>query len=338
MSGTPPMGDRPIKVALVGAGGWGLQHARIFAARPDIDFRAIVGRTPEKTRARAAQFGTRAYLDIAEMLERERPDLVSLCLPNQGHFDATLQVITAGYPLLVEKPLVFDLGEADRLLAAAAERDLFFAINFNHRYARPVRMARQVIQEGRLGDIVFAAWRFGGEGTSAHPYANLIETQCHGFDMLEHLCGPINAVSAEMTDKTGQGYRTLVLALRFTNGAVGSLVGSYDSSYAYPGTHLLEINGTAGRVVIEDTVRRYTFQPAGEETGEVWQAGYFNDDDRSFHHTFDAYMDALLTAFKAGQAPPVHARAGRRALVLAQAAIAAFASGQRMSIEGRGDR
>jgi len=70
----------------------------------------------------------------------------------------------------------------------------------------------------------------------------------------------------------------------------------------------------------------------------VWQAGYFNDDDRSFHHTFDAYMDALLTAFKAGQAPPVHARAGRRALVLAQAAIAAFASGQRMSIEGRGDR
>jgi len=329
MSGTPPMGDRPIKVALVGAGGWGLQHARIFAARPDVDFRAIVGRTPAKTRARAARFGTRAYLDIAEMLERE--------LPNQGHFDATLQVIEAGYPLLVEKPLVFDLGEADRLLAAAAERDLFFAINFNHRYARPVRLARQAIREGRLGDIVFAAWRFGGEGTSTHPYANLIETQCHGFDMLEHLCGPIDAVSAEMTDKTGQGFRTLVLALRFASGAVGSLVGSYDSSYAYPGTHLLEINGTTGRVVIEDTVRRYTFQPAGEETGEVWQAGYFNDDGRSFHHTVDAYMDALLTAFKAGQEPPVHARAGRRALVLAQAAITAFASGQRISIEDRGD-
>jgi len=328
---------QPIKVALVGAGGWGRQHARIFAARPDVDFRAIVGRTPEKTRARAARFETRAYLDIAEMLERERPDLVSLCLPNQGHFDATLQVIEAGYPLLVEKPLVFDLGEADRLLAAAAARDLFFAINFNHRYARPVRLARQAIQEGRLGDIVFAAWRFGGEGTSTHPYANLIETQCHGFDMLEHLCGPIDAVSAEMTDKAGTGYGTLVLTLRFANGAVGSLVGSYDSSYAYPGTHVLEINGTAGRVVIEDTVRRYTFQRRGDEMREVWQAGYFNDDDRDFHHTFDTYMEATLAAFKAGQEPPVHARAGRRALVLAEAAIAAFESGRRVSVAGGND-
>ncbi len=325
--------EQRVKVALVGAGGWGLQHARIFAARLDVDFCAIVGRTPEKTRARAEEFGTRWYLDIEEMLGRERPDLVSLCLPNQDHFDATLRVIEAGYPLLVEKPLVFDLDEADALLAAAAARGLFFAINFNHRYARPVRMARQAIEGGRLGDIVFATWRFGGEGASNHPYANLIETQCHGFDMLEHLCGPIGAVSAEMTDMTGKGYSTLALALRFANGAVGSLVGSYDSSYAYPGTHLLEVNGTVGRVVVEDTVRRYLFQPVGGEIGEVWQAGYFNDDDRAFHRTFDAHMDALLAAFKAGQEPPIHARAGRRALALAQAAITAFKSGCRVAIQ-----
>jgi len=258
---------------------------------------------------------------------------VSLCLPNQGHFEATLRVIEAGYPLLVEKPLVFDLGEADRLLTAAAERDLFFTFNFNHRYARPVQMARRAIQEGRLGDIVFATWRFGGEGTSTHPYANLIETQCHGFDMLEYLCGPIDAVSAEMTNKTGQGYRTLVLALRFASGAVGSLVGSYDSSYAYPGTHVLEINGTGGRIVIEDTVRRYTFQPTSEETGEVWQAGYFNDADRAFHRTFDTYIDATLAAFRDKQPPPVHARAGHRALVLARAAIVAFEAGRRVVVD-----
>jgi len=334
MSDTRPIGDtRPVKVALVGAGGWGLQHARVFAARPDVDFRAIVGRTLEKTRVRAEEFGTRPYLDIGEMLEREQPDLVSLCLPNQGHFDATLRVIEAGYPLLVEKPLVFDLGEADQLLAAAARRDLFFAINFNHRYARPVQMARRAILDGRLGEPVFATWRFGGEGTSDHPHANLIETQCHGFDTLEHLCGPIESVSAEMTDKTGKGYRTLVLALRFASGAVGSLVGTYDSSYAYPGTHLLEVNGTAGRVTIEDTVRRYVFQPRGDETGEVWQAGYFNDRDRDFHRTFDAHIEALLDAFKAGQPPPIPAPAGRRAILLARAAIEAFESGRRILVE-----
>ncbi len=322
-----------VKVALIGAGGWGAQHARIFASRPDVDFCAIVGRTEERTRARAEQFGTRPYLDIHEMLQREQPDLVSLCLPNQGHYAATLEVIRSGYPLLVEKPLVFRLDEANTLIDEAAQRGLFFAINFNHRYARPVQLARQALLEGRIGEISFATWRFGGEGHSDHPHANLIETQCHGLDMLEYLCGPITSVMAEMTNKTGGGYRTLVLALGFANGAVGSLVGSYDSSYAYRDTHVLEVNGSLGRVLIEDTVRRYTFQSRGRELSEVWEAGYFNDYDREFHRTFDAHMDALLTAFKRGQEPPIHARAGRRALAIAVAAIRSFETGTRIMVE-----
>ncbi len=326
------MSARKVRVALVGAGGWGFQHARVLSEHPEVEFLALAGRTPEKTRARAEAFGVRAYLDVGQMLEAERPDLVSLCLPNEGHFDATLQVIRAGVPLLVEKPLVFRLEEADTLVREAEERRLFFAINFNHRYARPVQMARQAIAEGRLGEVVFASWRFGGEGRSDHPHANLIETQCHGFDMLEHLCGPLDSVMAQMTDLTGGGYRTLVLALGFANGAVGSLVGSYDSSYAYRDTHLLEVNGTAGRVLIEDTVRRYTYQASGSETAEVWQAGYFNDRDRGFHRTFDRHFEAVLRAFQRGEPPPVPATAGRRALALAMAAIESFETGRRVTV------
>lgn len=321
-----------IKIALVGAGGWGRQHARILAAHPQVEFCALAGRTAEKTQARADQYGVRAYLDVGEMLDKERPDLVSLCLPNQGHFATTLQVIQAGYPLLVEKPLVFDLDEADILLAEAAKRQLFFAINFNHRYAKPIQMAKAAIETGRVGEISFASWRFGGEGSSSHPHANLIETQCHAFDQLEYLCGPIASIMAQMSDKTGGGYRSLVLALHFANGAVGSLLGSYDSSYAYADTHLLEINGSNGRVLVEDTVRRFSYQQRGNESAEVWQAGYFNDRDREFHRTFDFHFDALLAAFKAGNPPPIHAEAGRRALRLAYAAIESFASGERVSI------
>lgn len=334
MSGTGRM-----KVALIGAGGWGLQHARVFAERPDVDFCALTGRTPDRTKARAQQFGTKYYLDVGEMLEKEWPDIVSVCLPNLGHFGPTLRVIEAGVPLLVEKPLVFDLGEARTLLDEAAKRALFFAINFNHRYARPVQLAREAIQEGLLGETVFAAWRFGGEGSSTHhPYANLIETQCHGFDVLEYLCGPIESVAAEMTGKTGPGYGTMVLALRFANGAVGSLVGSYDSSYAYRSAHALEINGTRGRVLVEDTVRRYEFQAAGDETANVWQAGYFNDRDREFHRTFDRHVDEVLDAFERGEEPPVHARAGYRALELAYAAIESFETGGRVKVGKDGTR
>ena len=320
--------DKRVKIALVGAGGWGRQHARIFSQRRDVEFCAIAGRTPEKTQSRAEQYEVSWYTDVQEMLDREQPDLVSLCLPNKGHFEATLQVIRAGYPLLVEKPLVFSLEEADTLLDEASSRDLFFAINFNHRYARPVRMAQQTINDGRLGTPVHAVWRFGGEGSDCPDHDNLIETQCHGFDMLEHLCGPIVSVAAQISEVTRKGPSTMVVALRFSSGAVGALIGTYDSSYAYPGTHWLEINGTAARVTVEDTVRRYSFQEAGNETAEVWQAGYFNDTDRQFHLTFDTYFEDLLTAFRAGNPPPVHARAGRRALELAHATIRSHEEGR----------
>jgi myo-inositol 2-dehydrogenase/D-chiro-inositol 1-dehydrogenase len=321
-----------LRVGIIGVGEWGRQHARVFAARRDVELCAVVGRTPERTAARASEWGIRPYTDIAEMLEKEQPELVSICLPNENHFDATLQVIEAGFPLLLEKPLVFSLDEAETLLTAAASRELFFAVNFNHRYAEPVRRARDAIEGNDLGELVFASWRFGGEpGRSAHAHANLIETQCHGLDMLEVLCGPIASVMAQMTCKTQGVYSTLAVALEFANGAVGSLVGSYDSSYAYPDTHYVEVNGTSGRLLIEDTVKRFTLSRAGDETRTVWEAGYFNDADRSFHQTFDRHVDAMLAAFRAGEPPPVPARAGKRTLELAYSIIDSFESGRRVA-------
>lgn len=322
----------PTRVAIVGAGAWGQQHARVFSGRPDVEVVAVVGRTPGRAQDRAAELGTRAYTDIAEMLDREHPDLVTVCLPNEDHFRPTLQLIRAGVALLVEKPLVFDLTEADTLIREADAHGNFFAINFNHRYAKPVQLAASAARRGELGRLTFATWRFGGErGDGAHPYRNLIETQCHGFDMLEHLGGPIDSVMAQATDDPGHGHSTMAIALHFASGAVGSLVGSYDSSYAYPRTHTLELNGTAGRVLIDDTVLRFTQNQAGSETSAVWEAGYFNDADRQFRQTFDRHVDALLAAWRGGRQPPIPARAGRRALELATAAIRSAETGSRVS-------
>ena len=54
--------------------------------------------------------------------------------------------------------------------------------------------------------------------------------------------------------------------------------------------------------------------------------------DRSFYATFDKHVDALLAAFKAGQPPPVHAQAGRRALELALASVESSRSGRRVEV------
>jgi len=322
-------GVAPLRIAVVGAGGWGAQHARVITERVDTELVGVVGRGRERTEARAAAYGTRAYTSIARMLEAEHPDLVTVCLPNEEHFAPTLELLRAAVPLLVEKPLVFELAEADALLEAAG--DTFFAINFNHRYAEPVLRARAAIEAGELGELVFATWRFGGEANRGpSPHANLIETQCHGFDMLEHLCGPIASVSAQMTNMTYGAFSTIAVALEFASGAVGTMLGSYDSSYAYPDTQRVELNGTAGRAVIHDTIGSLTLQSAGDETERVWRPGYFDDEARSFERTFDRHLDAVLTALRTGTPPPVPASAGRRALELAYAVIRSHESGARV--------
>ena len=326
------MSAQRLRVAVVGAGGWGAQHARIFAGRPDTELVAIVGRTPERAQARAAAYETTAYTSIEQMLEQARPDLVTTCLPNEEHFAPTLELIRHGVPLLVEKPLVFSLAEADQLLAEAEERGLFFAINFNHRYAEAVQRAHAAIEAGELGEIVHVTWRFGGEANPGQsPHRNLIETQCHGFDMLEHLAGPISSVMAQMTNKTDETvYNTMAIAVSFANHAVGSLVGTYDSSYAYPDTQYIEINGTRGHALIRDTVQELVLSTAGDETHRVWRPGYFNDAGRTFTHTFDRHVEDILTALRAGADPPIHARAGRRAVELAEASVRSFEDGVRV--------
>jgi predicted dehydrogenase len=135
---------------------------------------------------------------------------------------------------------------------------------------------------------------------------------------------------AQMTNKTHGPYTSVAIALEFADGAVGSLVGSYDSSYAYPLSQFVEVNGTAGRLLIEDTVKRLTISRSGDENREVWEAGYFNDLAREFHRTFDRHVDDLVPALLSGAAPPIHASAGRRALALAQACIESFETGRRV--------
>jgi myo-inositol 2-dehydrogenase / D-chiro-inositol 1-dehydrogenase len=116
---------RPIRVAVVGAGQWGQQHARVFSTLPGSTLCAIASRNQEHAEARAAKWHTRAYTSIAKMLDCERPDLVTLSLPNEGHFEATLEVLEAGVPVLAEKPLVFDLSEGAELIEVANDVSCF---------------------------------------------------------------------------------------------------------------------------------------------------------------------------------------------------------------------
>ena len=321
-----------IKVALIGTGNWCLQHCRVLSHHPQVEFCGILGRNKERTKRRAKLYDVPYYLDLKELIKYQKPDLINISLPNEHHFDMTMQVIKSSCHLFVEKPLVFKMNEANKLINEAKKRKLFFGINFNWRYSTPIRKAIKAINENKLGDINFITWRFGGTGGGGDPFGNLLETQCHGFDMLEYLNGPIKSVHSFMTNKTNNGFSTFVISMKFANKAVGSLTGSYDTSYAYPNSHYLEINGSKGRVLIEDQVRKFTFNKKNNETAEVWQTGFFNDYEREFHRTFDSHYNQVIYNFINKKKPPIHADLGRRALELALASIKSFKNNKTVNL------
>ena len=324
---------KKVKVALIGTGNWCLQHCRVLKEHPKVEFCGILGRNKERTKKKAKLFDVPYYLDLKELIKNQKPDLINISLPNEHHFNMTMQVIKSSCHLFVEKPLVFKMQEAKKLLAEAKKRKLFFGINFNWRYSTPVSKAIKTIKENKLGDINFITWRFGGKGGGGDPFGNIIETQCHGFDMLEYLNGPIKSVHSFMTNKTNNGFSTFVVSMKFKNKSVGSLVGSYDTSYAYPNTHYLEINGSKGRILIEDQVRKYSFNKKDNETADVWQSGFFNDYEREFHRTFDEHFNEVIKNFINNKEPPVHAKVGKRALELALFSIESYKKRKRVDIK-----
>ena len=324
---------KKVKVALIGTGNWCLQHCRVIKKHPKVEFCGILGRNKERTKKRAKLFDVPYYLDLKELIKYQKPDLINISLPNEHHFNMTMQVIKSSCHLFVEKPLVFKMQEAKKLLVEAKKRKLFFGINFNWRYSTPVRKAIKTIKENKLGDINFITWRFGGTGGGGDPFGNIIETQCHGFDMLEYLNGPIKSVHSFMTNKTNNGFSTFVVSMKFKNKSVGSLLGSYDTSYAYPNAHYLEINGSKGRILIEDQVRKYTFNKKNSEVAEVWEAGFFNDYEREFHRTFDEHFSEVIKNFINNKEPPVHAKVGKRTLELALSSIESYKKRKRVNIK-----
>ncbi len=323
-----------VKVAIIGTGQWGLQHAKVFSELENVTLCAIVGRTLEKTRIRANLFGVPYYLDVTEMVKNEQPDLVSVCIPGEEMFCVTKYLIEEGIPILVEKPLTYDLEQAEQLINMSLKRNLFCGVNFIHRYSKPIQMAYNAIQKGELGNIVYFNWKMGQYGSCKEKkYGNLIETQCHGLDLIEFLCGSIAAVYCEMTDITKKGYTTLVASLKLENGAVGSFLGTYDAIETYHPSQYLEICGRGGRIQIEDFVGKYSIQKFGSESEEIWTPGMINEKDRFVFSSLKKHMNAVVKNLIGRKEPPIPMISGYRSLYLAYKMIESFETGKQVNVQ-----
>lgn len=226
----------PVRLAVMGAGLIGRRHAEHVAAEPSTRLAAIVDPAPAGE-AVAAEHGVPCYPSFSAIPAAERPDGVIVATPNQLHVENGLELVEAGIPLLVEKPLADSLDGARRLVGAAERAGVPLLVGHHRRHNPMIRKAREVIDSGRLGRVLTlsgqfwimkpdayfdVAWR--REEGAGPILLNLI----HDIDLFRYLCGEIVAVQAFSSNavRGNPAEETAVVLLRFASGALGTVSAS----------------------------------------------------------------------------------------------------------------
>jgi scyllo-inositol 2-dehydrogenase (NADP+) len=157
----------PVRVGMLGYGGIGAEHAAAIGRTEGLALAAVCDRdTTRVDAARALAPDLRAPADGAALLEDDGVDLVVVSTPPSSHAEWVLRALEAGKHVVVEKPFCLTVEEADRQVAAAAERGLLLAVYQNRRWDRDHLALKQVVRSGLIGEVFHHESFVGGYG---HP-------------------------------------------------------------------------------------------------------------------------------------------------------------------------
>tara|TARA_B100000809_G_scaffold71501_1_gene69081 strand:+ start:1298 stop:2488 length:1191 start_codon:yes stop_codon:yes gene_type:complete len=159
--------NRKLRFALVG-GGQGSFIGRVHSIAAQLDGRAdlvagALSSDPQRAKDSAEDYGIapeRAYGSYQEMItgelaldESERVDFVSIATPNHTHFEIAKAAVEAGFNVVCDKPMTFDLAQAEELATLVEQHKVVFAVTHNYTGYPLVRQAREMVQSGELGEI-----------------------------------------------------------------------------------------------------------------------------------------------------------------------------------------
>jgi predicted dehydrogenase len=275
--------NRKLRMALVG-GGQGAFIGRVHCTAAVLDNRAALvagalSSDPEKAKASAPDYdipADRAYGSVKEMIAAEkklpnsqRIDFVSVATPNHTHFEIAKAAVEAGFNVMCDKPMTFDLSQAEELAAAVDKSGVVFAVTHNYTGYPLVRQAREMILSGELGEInairAFyiqgwlrtrletekqkqASWRTDPSKSGAAGCFGDIGT--HAYNLARYMTGLLpESISAHLQvfaeGRKLDDYGTAVI--RFENGALGTVTAS-QISHGRENDLFIEIDGTKGAI------------------------------------------------------------------------------------------
>ena len=228
---------KPVRLAVIGAGVMGRQHAELIARHDTCSLIGICDVDCDR-RSLAQEFNAPFYEDVEELIQRERPEGVVISTPNGHHATVVEACAIQSVHVLIEKPIADTLNSAHRIVELAENTGIHVLVGHHRRHNSLIQEARSVVKSGALGKLVGVSvlwgllkpveyyevdWRCqlpGGGPT----FINLI----HDLDSLRFICGEIQQIYAQSSSEARNldVEDSLSISISFENGALGSILAS----------------------------------------------------------------------------------------------------------------
>jgi predicted dehydrogenase len=206
----------------------------------------------ERLQAFSKAYGVeKVYLDYEEMLDRERPDIVSICAYAPDRYRMVVDAVNSGVKgIWCEKAFATSLDEAESMAALCEEGGVTLIVDHSRRWSPDYRHARSLLQEGAIGKPTSVVSHFSG---------NMVHTGTHAFDVLRFFFGEVSWVEAlleshEEEDPTSVTYMKKVIQadvggyalIAFKDGVYATVHGESKEYFLFE----FDIMGTEGRLRI----------------------------------------------------------------------------------------
>lgn len=313
---------KPLNIGVIGYGFMGRTHSngykRVNDFFPELGHRpvlkAICGRSEEQLRKFADQWQYESTeTDWRRLLERSDIDAIDICTPNNSHAEIAIAAAQAGKMVLCEKPLAMDPAEGQKMVDAVEAAGVANTVWYNYRRVPAVSLAKQLIDEGRLGRIFHyranflqdwtinadlpqggtALWRLDAAAAGSGVTGDLL---AHCIDTAIWLNGSISSVTA-MTETfvkerkhnlTGKVEKVGIddacaFLCRFGNGSLG-LFESTRYARGHKALYTFEINGEKASIRwdLHDLHRLEYFDHADNSLVRGWHQVHCTDGDMPY--------------------------------------------------------
>ncbi len=312
---------KKLNLGLIGYGFMGRAHSNAFRTAPnffDLEFapvlQAVCGRDAAKVSAFARRWGYNSCeTDWRQLIARDDIDLIDIACPNDMHREVAIAAARAGKMILCEKPLSMNTQEGKLMVKAVEKAGVPNMVWYNYRRIPAVTLAKQLIDEGRLGKIFHyrakflqdwtisadlpqggaGLWRLdakvAGSGVTGDLLAHCIDTAIWLNGSMEKVCGMTETFIKQRkhtltgkVEKVGIDDACSFLA-RFDNGSLGNFE-STRYARGHKALYTFEINGEHASIFwdLHDLHRLQYFDHKDESRLRGWRTIHVTDGDHPY--------------------------------------------------------